>query len=64
MDIDHEEQGRPVKRVRRIAGWNVYYSTAPDAQPAGFIPAEDVPGMTLEAEIALYLQDQGGPDAA
>ena len=53
-----------MKRVRRIAGWNVYYSTAPDAQPAGFIPAEDVPGMTLEAEIALYLQDQGGPDAA
>lgn len=42
--------------VPHITGWNVYYSTAPDAKPAAFIPAEDVPGMTLEAEISLYLQ--------
>jgi hypothetical protein len=54
-----------VSDVRRITGWNVYHSTAPDARPVEFIPAEDVPGMTLEAEIALYLEDQErGPDAA
>lgn len=46
--------------VRQITGWNVYGSTAPDAKPCMFIPAEDVPGMTLEAEIALYLQDSDG----
>ena len=44
--------------VRQIIGWNVYHSTAPDAKPAAFIPAEDTPGLTLQAEIALYLQDE------
>lgn len=46
------------QEVPHIIGWNIYYSTAPDAKPDGFIPAEDVPGMTLEAEISLYLQGQ------
>jgi hypothetical protein len=51
-----------VSEPRQIIGWNVYGSTRPDAEPVAFIPAEDAPGMTLEAEIALYLQDQeGGP---
>ncbi len=44
--------------MRRITGWNVYGSLAPDAKPCMFIPAEDVPGMTLAAEASLYLQDQ------
>ena len=47
--------------VRRIIGWNIYASTRPDAEPVAFVPAEEAPGMTLEAEIALYLQDLQGP---
>jgi hypothetical protein len=49
-----------VSEPRQIIGWNIYESMAPDAKPARFIPAEDVPGMTLEAEIALWLRDEGG----
>lgn len=49
-----------MSKVRRIIGWNIYGSTRPDAEPVAFVPAEDAPGMTLEAEIALYLQDQEG----
>lgn len=43
---------------RQIIGWNIYHSTRPDAEPVAFVPAEDAPGMTLEAEIALWLQDK------
>ena len=49
---------RAVTRPRQIIGWNIYHSTRPDAEPVAFVPAEDAPGMTLEAEIALWLQDE------
>ncbi len=53
-----------MSEVPHIIGWNLYTSIAPDAEPVAFIPAEDVPGMTLEAEIGLYLQNhpEGTPD--
>ena len=47
--------------VPQIIGWNVYHSTAPDAKPVAFIPAEDAPCMTLEAEISLWLQSEPDP---